>query len=166
MEEPVQSGSDHWPERSRHPPRLRVRLAHLPLDLCLAEHHRLEPRRHPKQVLHRGAILMHVKIAFRTRHRILRLHREEMFGGVDPRPLLDGKIEFGAIASRKQNGFPCRSRIGQRGERSPELRAPERETLPHLDGGRPVIDSYGGESHQGITETRRPASSAPEAAGR
>jgi hypothetical protein len=39
-----------------------VRVPQLPEDLRLADHHRVEPGRHPEGVLHRGLVVVHVQV--------------------------------------------------------------------------------------------------------
>jgi hypothetical protein len=119
-------------EARAHRPRLRGRVVgalHLGEDLVLAEHERVEARRHAEQVRDGLRALVAVEDGLDLREGLPRRLGEEL------REALVGRVrvELDAVARREEHGLPC-ARDGD----GPLLRLDlgarrDRELLPHLE---------------------------------
>jgi hypothetical protein len=112
---------------------------HLPEDLALTGHERVEAGRDAEQVQRGGLVVQAVERVLDLRlERRKRLDRA-CFGGLD---ILRGDVELGAIARREANGLAELQR-----ERARVLRV-ERDALAELDGRVMVRGADENEAHQ------------------
>ena len=139
----------------QHGSRQRLRdipgLAHLPLDLRLAEDHRVEPCRHAIQVPHGFAIAPQIAVGAGSAA-VTEPLAEQRPDGVRRRVGGVAQVELGAVAGRKQDGA---ARTG--GHHAPQgdrhFVGAVREALPHFQRRGAMVDADDGQRqrHGGLT---------------
>src|SRR5690606_17716750 len=150
-----------------------VRAFHLPLDLSLAQDHRVQARYDPEQVLHAPPVAVDVQGPPRLRFRQIRACGEQRHGLALPLSSNLAQIQFCPVARREQDRFPRDTPPQQVQQGRFGVLRPEYETLAHLNGCGAVAQTYDRNRHDRTPSPTRsppprsapPSSPAPRTAG-
>jgi hypothetical protein len=133
-----------------------VRVLHLPQNLRLADDHRVEPRRHAKEMACRVLVCPGVQM----RHDLLGRQpveiaqkRGHVSGGLAH--VLAGHIELDAIAGGHHRSLAGRDAGSQRSERRRVAATSEGQPLTEVDGSGPVARADEQQVHVSRDVTRR-----------
>ena len=137
---------EHGPHRLvglRHP----VRVPHLPDDLRLADHHRVETRDDAEHVPERLLLLVLVEVRLDGAERSARAIGEPLGEALRPDARRRHGVELDAVARGQQEPFPPEPVRPQRGEHLGHALGAHRELLAKLDGRRVVADTDRDQPH-------------------
>ena len=143
----------------------RERLLHLPENLRLADHERVEPGGHPEQMAGGLGALQHEDVGRELRPAEPVILRDEPRARVAGRFGVGGSVDLGPVARRDDDRFARHVSRCQRGKGAIEPRARKVDALAQLDGRAPMADADGHEPHvrsygSASGNTRRERSSA------
>jgi hypothetical protein len=142
-EGPLEQAVQHQAERARRLGRAH-RLLHLPEDLRLAEHHRVESRCNAECVGHRFGLRERVQV---RPQRIGRQAMRLLEPPRDARGLAAAEIHLGAVARRQDRRLADRARAGHVAQRVGERVGRERDALAHVERRGGVAEADGMERH-------------------
>src|SRR5207237_1165102 len=130
-------------------------VAHLPLNLRLAEDHRIETRRNAVQVPHRVPVALDAAaLAGAAPAALPQALREECPYRCGDGVVGLGQVELGAVARREQDTAP-RSGRQHPLERARHLARRVGEALAHLEGCRTVIHAQDRDAHDAVAQRNR-----------
>ena len=126
----------------------------LPQDLRLSHDHRIETRRHAKEVAHRFPILVDVETAFQFIASEIALPVDELPELLNRLPsVLHAGEDLHPVAGRKAERFPDFREAHQLAERMGVIAAGELQPLPDFERGRFMVHADKNEAHS-FTENR------------
>src|SRR6267142_3845672 len=127
------------------------RIFHLPEDLRLAQHHGIQPARHPERVRDCALPWQHIK----KRLERLRLEMMKARQPIDRAVGFRGAaVDLGAVAGGNDRGLPDRLAVHQVAQRFFQIGGVESHLLANRERGRVMIDAESKKLHRNPETTR------------